>query len=176
MVPRLPINSLWRSYPATFLTTLPPDLMTSPSDPIMLMPIQESRAVPKARRIGPLSLAASTPPTVARSAYGGSSVSRWSFFASSSASAAMPSPASTVMVMSSGEYSTTRERPRMSISMAGPRELPRPVQLGPRPHGNDLVAMLAGQADHPAGFLDIDGRTTAVTGLPSSDAVAWSPK
>ena len=45
-VPCDPANSLPRSYPATFLTTLPPACATTPSARTTVMPISRSRGVP----------------------------------------------------------------------------------------------------------------------------------
>ena len=45
-VPREPMYSLHMSYPATFLTTLPPAFVTRPSPVTTLMPIVKSRGVP----------------------------------------------------------------------------------------------------------------------------------
>ena len=45
-VPNEPANSFARSYPATFLITLPPDLAIVPSDSTTVMPTTRSRALP----------------------------------------------------------------------------------------------------------------------------------
>src|SRR5216683_3460081 len=45
-VPADPAYSLPRSYPATFLTTLPPDLATTPSARTTVIPMRRSRPVP----------------------------------------------------------------------------------------------------------------------------------
>ena len=45
-VPRDPANSLPRSYPATFLTTLPPECATTPSARTTVRPISRSRGEP----------------------------------------------------------------------------------------------------------------------------------
>src|SRR6516165_1882647 len=45
-VPNDPVNSLPRSYPATFLTTFPPDFATVPSARTTVIPMIRSRGVP----------------------------------------------------------------------------------------------------------------------------------
>src|SRR5829696_5954390 len=76
-VPREPVNSLERSYPATFLTTLPPAFATVPSASTTFTPMIRSLIVPYLRRLGPEEFAATIPPTVAPSS-GGSTPSIWS--------------------------------------------------------------------------------------------------
>ena len=72
-VPNDPIISFAMSRPATFFTTIPPELTSFPSSVANFMPMITSRAVPYKRRRGPLVFAATTPPTVAEPANGGSS-------------------------------------------------------------------------------------------------------
>ena len=68
-----PQSSRARSYPATFFTTLPPAWATTPSARTISTPMIRSRGAPCLWRRGPLSLVATMPPMVARSAAGGSS-------------------------------------------------------------------------------------------------------
>ena len=67
-VPNDPRYNLLRSYPATFLTTLPPLLTTVPLDWTTRIPRTRSRALPNRNREGPLAFVAVIPPIVHRSA------------------------------------------------------------------------------------------------------------
>ena len=69
------MSSLPRSYPATFLTTLPPDLATTPSARTIVVPMTRSRTAPCSNRVGPVAAVATRPPTVPRR--GGSAASHW---------------------------------------------------------------------------------------------------
>ena len=64
MVPHDPANSLHKSKPVTFLTTLPPALNTSPVPLTPRAPNSESRTAPASRRRGPARLLATKPPMV----------------------------------------------------------------------------------------------------------------
>src|SRR5215203_768050 len=76
-VPREPVNSLERSYPATFLTTLPPAFATVPSASTTFTPMIRSLIVPYLRRLSPEEFAATIPPTVVSFTVG-STPSIWS--------------------------------------------------------------------------------------------------
>ena len=101
---------LFRSYPATFLTTCPPDRTTVPSAWTTRAPMTRSLAVPKDVRNTPEALVASTPPRVPASPWGGSSGRNWPRFPSPACSPAMVMPASTVAVWSAGSCATIRFR------------------------------------------------------------------
>ena len=63
-VPWLPVNSLHRSSPVTFLSTRPPEWIASPCPVTARMPNTWSRIAPHATRRGPERLVATTPPSV----------------------------------------------------------------------------------------------------------------
>src|SRR6267142_4749879 len=107
-VPKAPSTNFGKSYPATFLTTLPPLLASVPSANATVTPITKSRSEPNRNRSDPLSLVDSTPPTVAFSGHNASSASRWPCFASVSCNFEIVQPASTLTVKSAQACSSTR--------------------------------------------------------------------
>src|SRR5581483_4460130 len=103
--PAEPQKSFARSYPATFLTTLPPELAIVPSASTTVTPITRSRAAPKRWRSGPDRSAARHAPIVGLP--GGSSASRWPAAASRSFRSRIRTPASTIAVRSPASCSST---------------------------------------------------------------------
>src|SRR5918994_1814363 len=97
-----------RSYPATFLTTLPPALAIVPSASTTVAPRTRSRGAPKRWRSGPETLRARSAPIVGSP--GGSRESRCPAAARTARSSLSRTPASTVHVRSPGSCSRTRSR------------------------------------------------------------------
>ena len=61
-VPKEPANNLLKSYPVTFFTTVPPDLIVSPFPLIPWNPNKWSRALPDLNLLEPEKLQAIAPP------------------------------------------------------------------------------------------------------------------
>ena len=120
-----------------------------------------SRTDPYRVRSGPKELAATIPPSVAFSGCGGSSASRWPFFASSPCNCASVTPHSTVTTWSAGVYSTTRSSRavEISVSTGGPGGI-----AVPPPTNNTLPPPRASSASTSS----IDPGVTRATLLPTA--------
>ena len=124
-VPSEPHHNRIRSYPVTFFTTRPPAFTSSPSARSTVIPRTKSRGRPCRVRSGPPIPTASTPPSVACSACGGSIGRRWPALASCTPSSPSVTPVGTTAVRSAGSCSTSpASAARTSSSANGPRGAP----------------------------------------------------
>ena len=116
-VPKDPDNNLHKSYPVTFFTTVPPDLIVSPFPLIPWKPNKWSRALPDLNLLGPEKLQAITPPIepsllwpVKRNPKSlGSKASCWLFLSSFEIISLIGVPDLTLIYSSSGLYSMIPE-------------------------------------------------------------------
>ena len=100
--PKPPTWSFVRSYPATFLTTLPPAFTSRPSPVATVHPRRWSRTGPKPWRNGPAVALATTEPSVRSGRPGGSRASHIPSSASFLRSASNGVPDCTVATRSEG--------------------------------------------------------------------------
>ena len=121
--PRLPTKNFGRSKPAAFFTTFPPRRSSRPAPSTKRTPRMKSRTPPKRKRPGPLSPAATVPPSVAPASASTGSKGR---YCPRSASAAAISrtgvPAAAVNVNSLGSYSLIPRKPAVESRTASTAE------------------------------------------------------
>src|SRR5262249_12073103 len=131
------------------------------------MPRSRSRTVPCDARSGPDRVAATRPPTVARSGWGGSSGSHWPAVASRAWRPASEQPASTVTVMSAAWWSSVRCRRSRRRRTSSARGAAPTSRCAPRPDATRRAPERTTVCTSPTPA----GRTTHPGTTPST----WSP-